>query len=60
MFCTETRCVAQDGSEITLDDQINRAADFEETGTIIEPRGGFDTLTARTRLKGEVAPACAT
>ena len=52
MFCSETRCVAQDGSEITLDDLIDPSADFEETGVIIDSRDGFDTITARTELKG--------
>lgn len=45
--CHGTRCVVEDGSEITLQDLIDPATDIDLTEVSIGSREGFDTVTAR-------------
>ena len=47
MSCSGARCVAEDGTEITVQDLIDPSADIGMAEVELGMRGGFDTVTTR-------------
>ena len=48
--CTEDRCVAEDGTVITIQDLIDPSVDIELVDANLGSRGGFDTATIKSRF----------
>ena len=55
-FCDGVRCVAEDGTAITVQDLIDPATDIDLEYVNLETRDGFDTVVTRSRFGADSLP----